>query len=90
MIINIVNQEHKIDMIPTFMGAHAFPREYQNRKEEYVDLICNEMIPEVAKQGIAKFNDVFCENGYFDIDQTAKIIKRGKECMIIRLFHPPI
>ena len=86
-IINIVNQEHKIDMIPTFMGAHAFPIEYQNRKEEYVDLICNEMIPEVAKQGIAKFNDVFCENGYFDLDQTTKIINRGKKYNLYPRIH---
>ena len=50
-----------IDIVPTFMGAHAFPEEYIDNKEGFVDLICNKMIPAVSEQGIAIFNDVFCE-----------------------------
>ena len=73
-----VNKDHAIDIIPTFMGAHAFPKKYQDNPNNYVDIICNEMIPKVADQGIAIFNDVFCEKGYFDIDQTRKIIECGK------------
>ena len=73
-----VNKDHAIDIIPTFMGAHAFPKKYQDNPNKYVDIICNEMIPKVSDQGIAIFNDVFCEKGYFDIDQTRKIIECGK------------
>jgi len=51
--------------VPTFLGAHAFPPEYKENREKYIDLICNEMIPEVAKLNIAEYCDVFCENGYF-------------------------
>ena len=86
-VIKEVNQQHKIDMVPTFMGAHAFPKEYQNQRDEYVDLICNEMIPAVARQGFARFNDVFCENGYFNIDQTTKIIKTGKKYGLYPRIH---
>ena len=60
------------------MGAHALPKKYQDNPNKYVDIICNEMIPKVSDQGIAIFNDVFCEKGYFDIDQTRKIIECGK------------
>ena len=78
-VIDKVNKMHDIDMIPTFMGAHDFPLEYKNKKDAYVDLICDEMIPQVAKQGIAKFNDVFCEKGYFNIDQSRHILLTGKK-----------
>jgi len=76
-VLHEVNNTHEIDIIPTFMGAHAFPSEYKKDKDGYVDLICNEMIPQVEKQGIAKFNDVFCENGYFNIEQTKRILEKG-------------
>jgi len=76
-VLDKVQKEHAIDIVPTFMGAHSFPPNFVNREQDYVDLICNEIIPEVAKQGIAKFNDVFCEKGYFTIDQTRKILRKG-------------
>ena len=78
-VIDEVNNIHEIDIVPTFMGAHDFPQEYKNNRNDYVDLICDEMIPKVAKQGVAKFNDVFCENGYFNIEQTKKILTKGRE-----------
>ena len=78
-VIDEVNSIHEIDIVPTFMGAHDFPQEYKNNRNDYVDLICNDMIPKVAKQGVAKFNDVFCENGYFNIEQTKKILIKGRE-----------
>ncbi len=78
-VIHEVNQTHVMDMIPTFLGAHAFPPEFADDHEGYVDLICTEMIPAVAEQGIAVFCDVFCENGYFDVDQSRRIIETAKE-----------
>ena len=86
-VINEVNSMHSIDMVPTFMGAHAFPIEYKNNHNGYVDLLVNEMIPKVAEQGIAIFNDVFCEKGYFDLKQTQKILLAGKKYGLIPRLH---
>ena len=77
-VIHEVNLKHEISMVPTFMGAHAFPSEYSDNHDGYVDLICKEMIPLVSYQGLAVFNDVFCENGYFDFNQTRKILNVGR------------
>ena len=78
-VIHEVNRNHNIDMIATFMGAHAIPYDFIDNPNEYVKLICNEMIPLVAEQGIAKFNDVFCENNYFNVEQAREILKVGKK-----------
>lgn len=68
----------KLTIIPTFMGAHAVPPEYKGRTEEYVDLICNEMIPQISKLNLAQYCDVFCEEGYFNHQQTIKILTAAK------------
>jgi len=85
--INEVNNSHPIKMIPTFMGAHAFPQEYENNHEGYVNLICDEMIPKIAKQGIAVFIDVFCEKGYFSVEQSRRILNVGKKYGLIPRMH---
>ena len=77
-VIHEVNESHEIDIIPTFLGAHAFPPEFADDHEGYVDLLCAEMIPAVAEQGIAVFCDVFCENGYFNVDQSRRIFETAK------------
>ncbi len=59
----------------TFLGAHAVGRAYRGRQEEYVGLICREMIPAVAAEGLADFVDVFCDRGFFTTDQTARILE---------------
>ena len=73
--IKRLNDESGLDIISTFMGAHAFPPEYLDNKDAYIDIICQEMIPQVAQEGLAEFCDVFCEEGYFSIDQTKKIFE---------------
>ncbi|MBI2899959.1 MAG: imidazolonepropionase [Planctomycetes bacterium] len=65
-----------VDLVPTFLGAHEVPREYKGRREEYVDLVCREMIPAVAK--LAKFCDVFCEAGVFTAEESRRILEAGK------------
>jgi len=67
----------KLSIVPTFLGAHDVPPEYKGNTDKYVDLICNEMLPEIAKQNLAEFVDVFCEEGYFNVEQTEKIIKKS-------------
>ena len=62
----------------TFLGAHAVGRAFKGRQQEYVDHVCQEMIPAVAEQGIAEFVDVFCDRGFFTPEQTAQILECGK------------
>ena len=78
-VIHKVHKSHAIDLIPTFMGGHAFPQEFADDHDGYVNFICNEMIPAVAAQGIAVFNDVFCEEGYFTVAESKRILETGKK-----------
>jgi len=74
-----INRTHPLDIIPTFMGAHTYPSEYKDRPSEYVNLVCTEMIPAVANQGLARFCDVFCEQGAFNADDSRRILKCAME-----------
>ena len=74
-----LNKIHPIDIIPTFLGAHAIPPEFKGNPNGYVDLIVKEMLPRIAKENLAEFCDVFCEQGIFNVDQTRKIIQAAKE-----------
>ena len=76
-VIDKLNSTHNIDIVPTFMGAHAYPNEFKDDHLGYVELICKEMIPAVSEQGIAKFNDVFCEKNYFSINESRQILECG-------------
>lgn len=73
--IQILNEDHPIDIIPTFLGAHVVPPEYKDKPDKYVELIISEMIPKIAEEGLAEFCDVFCEKGIFSIKQTRKILE---------------
>ena len=86
-VIKELSEAHPVEILPTFMGAHAFPGDYKNKKEEYVSLLIDEMIPEVKRQGIAKFIDVFCEDGYFNIDQSRRILEAGKSAGLTPRIH---
>src|SRR5438552_10215981 len=76
-VIRRLNEETPIEFVPTFLGAHAVPRERE--QSDYVDLVIKEMLPRVASEKLAKFCDVFCERGYFDIAQSRKILTAAKE-----------
>lgn len=86
-VMKRLQEEHPVDIVPTFMGAHAVPTEYKGREEEYVDLIINEMLPVVAKEKLAKFNDVFCEVGVFTPEQSERILEAGKSLGLIPKIH---
>ena len=77
-VIQRLNEMHTVDLVPTFLGAHAVPPEFSNSPEDYVSLIINEMIPKVTGKGIAEFCDVFCERGVFTLDQARRILVAGK------------
>src|ERR1700674_1285183 len=66
-------------VVATFLGAHAVPPEYRGRSQQYVDLVCNEMIPEVAKRKLAQFVDAFCDRGAFSAGETASIFAAAEE-----------
>ena len=84
-VIKEINKNLDIDIIPTFLGAHAIPNEYS--PDEYVNIICEEMIPEIAEQKLAVFCDVFCEDGYFNIEQSKKILQVAKSFGMIPRLH---
>jgi len=76
-VIRRLNEETPIEFVPTFLGAHAVPREW--RQSEYVDLVIKEMLPRVASEKLAEFCDVFCERGYFGIAQSREILAAAKK-----------
>ncbi len=71
----------------TFLGAHAVGRAFVGRQEEYVDLVCKEMIPAVVKEGLADYVDVFCDEGFFTPEQTARILEIGVNHGLIPKIH---
>ncbi|TLS33836.1 imidazolonepropionase [Geobacillus thermoleovorans] len=74
-----LDDTHPVDIVSTFLGAHAVPPEWKHDPDEYVRLVIDEMIPEVSRRGLAEFNDVFCERGVFTPDQARLILEAGKE-----------
>jgi imidazolonepropionase len=70
---------HSVQPVPTFLGAHAVPEELRGRKADYVVLLEREMLPEVAAKGLARFCDVFAEDGFFSLDDARRILLRARE-----------
>jgi imidazolonepropionase len=82
-----LNRETPLDYVPTFLGAHAFPPEFKDNQKGYVDLICNEMLPVIAQEGLAECADAFCEERYFDRAATARVLNRAKELGLKTKLH---
>ena len=74
-VIDQLSQSHPMDIVSTFMGAHMIPPEYKDRGDDYIDLLCREILPAVAESGLARFVDVFCEEGVFDPEQSRKYLQ---------------
>ena len=77
-VIGRLNDETPLEFVPTFLGAHAVPHEDQQSPQRYVDLVIHDMLSRVAKEKLAEFCDVFCEQGYFDIEQSKEILTAAK------------
>jgi len=77
--IQRLNQLHSVDVVPTFLGAHAIPPEFSNDPQGYARLVVEEMIPKAAEKGLAEFCDVFCERGVFSLEQARRILLAGKD-----------
>lgn len=77
-IINILNKIHPIDLVPTFL-AQGIPFEYENKVDQLTDEIVKKWIPEIAKRRLAEYCDVFCEKGYFNVEQSRRILETGRK-----------
>lgn len=86
-VIRALQEKHPMDVVSTFLGAHAIPKEYKSDKDEFVRILCEEMIPAVAGQELAKFCDVFCETGFFTAEDSRKILEVGKKYGMIPKIH---
>ncbi len=86
-VIQQLSKNYPIEIKATFLGAHAFPQEYKENKDAYIDLIINEMLPKIAEEGLAEFVDVFCETNYFTGAQTDAILKAAKQYNFIPKIH---
>lgn len=86
-VVKRLKEESKIPIKATFLGAHALPANYKNDKAGYLKILIDEMIPKVSKQRLAEYIDVFCEKGYFDVDDTAMILEAGVKHGLIPKIH---
>jgi imidazolonepropionase len=86
-VLSRLNENEPVDIYPTFLGAHEIPDEYQNSREEYVNLVIDEMIPEVARRKLALFCDVFCEDGVFTVAESRKILKAAAKSGLKSKIH---
>lgn len=82
-----LNEDHPVDIVSTFLGAHAIPKEYKDNPDDFVKVLIDDMIPEVSKRKLATFCDVFCEKGVFNLEQTRKILEAGLEYGLIPKIH---
>jgi imidazolonepropionase len=86
-VIKKLKENFSLPIKATFLGAHAIPNEYKEKRSEYIQLIINKMIPEIAKEKLADYIDVFCEKGYFTTTETDLILKAGIKYGLIPKIH---
>ena len=86
-VIRRIRETVPLEVRATFLGAHAVSRAYRGRQAEYVDLVCNEMLPVVAREGLADFVDVFCDEGFFTVEETEQIIHAGRQLGLRAKIH---
>jgi imidazolonepropionase len=77
--VRIVNDAQPVDLVPTFLGAHAVPKEYKGSPDRYLDLVIDEMLPLVVEQKLARYCDVFCEEGVFSIGQSRRVLSAARD-----------
>ncbi len=78
-VIGQLDQKHVMDVAATFMGAHAIPPEYEGKGDEYIEMMCNELMPQVREQGLAEFCDIFCEDSVFNAAQSRRYLEKARE-----------
>lgn len=78
-VVRRLNQETAVEFVPTFLGAHAIPEDFQSAPDRYVSLVIEEMLPRIVDERLAEFCDVFCERGYFDVETSRKVLSAARE-----------
>jgi imidazolonepropionase len=78
-VIADLNAEGPLELVPTFLGAHAVPPEFTADRAGYLNLLCNDMLPEVVRSGLAEFCDVFCETGVFGLEESERLLRRARD-----------
>ncbi|MBS4192593.1 imidazolonepropionase [Bacillus sp. FJAT-49705] len=86
-VMKMLQDAHAIDLVPTFMGAHAVPPDFKGREDEFVDYLIDHMLPIVAEEKLAEFNDVFCEKGVYTPEQSERILEAGKKLGLTPKIH---
>jgi len=86
-VIRRIKNNSPLEVKSTFLGAHAIPAEYKNNREEYISLIINEMIPVVASEELADYIDVFCDKGFFTVEETERILMAGMKYGLVPKLH---
>ncbi len=86
-VIKKLSENYPIKIRATFLGAHAFPKEFKDNLQGYIDLIINEMLPKIAFENLAHYIDVFCEKGYFSVSQMEEILVAGKKYGLVPKIH---
>ncbi len=76
-VIKRLKEESDLTIKATFLGAHAIPTEYKENREEYINAIINDMLPNIKEEGLADYIDVFCESNYYTVEETDRILKAG-------------
>ncbi len=85
--VEVLDKTHPVNVVPTFLGAHAVPPEYKDKGDEFVKLVVEKMIPKIAEEKLAEFCDVFCEKDVFTLEQSRKILQVGKEHGLVSKVH---
>lgn len=86
-VIRRIKDSSPVEVRATFLGAHAIPEEYKSHKDKYVDIVINEMIPVVASEDLADFIDVFCDKGFFSVEDTERILMAGMKYGLVAKIH---
>ena len=86
-VIKRLKENYPIKIKATFLGAHAYPTEFKENHQGYINLIIDEMLPKIANENLAEYIDVFCETGYFSVEETEQILNAGKKQGLIPKIH---
>lgn len=86
-VIKRLREEYPVAIKATFLGAHAFPKEYKENHSGYIDVIVNEMLPKIAEEKLADYIDAFCETGYFSVEETERIMEAGNKYGLTAKIH---
>ena len=86
-VIRRLNETYAVDLVPTFMGAHAVPDEFTGNADGYIDYLCETVLPVIAQEGLAEFCDVFCEDSVFDVAQSRRLLATAKQLGLRAKIH---